>query len=291
MLKTLIIVGIIMGCVYGLIGLGYSIIYKASGIMNLAQGEMITMAAFLGYTFNTICGLPYWISLVLTLVAMFFFGVFIQSGLVANYQKRGVTGVYMILITFGLSRVMNGTEAVIFGSNPRRFESIFTMSTVELLGARMPPERVMCLFLAVAAMLFVHLFMTKTQTGIGMQACAMHPKAAEACGINVVRSNAITWGLASLVAGLCGMMLGPTYGLTLTLGAGLSQMGFASSVSGGMGNIYGAIIGGIIIGLVESLVGGYVNPMMKSLVAYIVLFVILAVRPTGLFNETTVRDV
>ena len=291
MLKSLIIVGIIMGCIYGLIGLGYSVIYKASGIMNLAQGEMITMAAYLGYTFTTVMGMPYWIGLILTLIVMFFYGVFIQSGVVANYQKRGVTGVYMILITFGLSRVMNGAEAVIFGSNPREFSSIFNTSSIAILGARLPPERIMCLFLAVFAMLGVHLFMTRTRTGVGMQACAMHPKAAEACGINVVRSNAITWGLASLVAGLCGMMLGPTYGLTLTLGAGLSQMGFASSVSGGMGNIYGAIIGGIIIGLVESLVGGYMSPMMKSLVAYIVLFVILAVRPTGLFNETAVRDV
>ena len=81
MLKSRIIVGIIMGCIYGLIGLGYSVIYKASGIMNLAQGEMITMAAYLGYTFTTVMGMPYWIglilTLILTLIVMFFYGVFI----------------------------------------------------------------------------------------------------------------------------------------------------------------------------------------------------------------------
>ena len=97
--------------------------------------------------------------------------------------------------------------------------------------------------------------------------------------------------LASVVAAMCGMMLGPIYGVTLLLGANLSQMGFASSVAGGMGNIYGAMVGGIIIGLIESLVGGYVNSTWKSMIAYLILFLILAVRPTGLFNEQAVRDV
>ena len=291
MLKSLIIVGLIMGSIYGLIGLGYSVIYRASGIMNLAQGELITLSAFLGYTFFGVCGLPYGVALILTVVIMFVLGVMIQKGLVARYQKRGVTGVYMLLITFGLSRVINGGEALIFGSNAKRFPSIFNVSTVNIMGAHLQPERIMCLFLALISMLLVHLFMTRTQTGIGMQACAMHSKAAEACGIDVVKSNGLTWGLASVVAAMCGMMLGPIYGVTLMLGANLSQMGFASSVAGGMGNIYGAMVGGIIIGLIESLVGGYVNSTWKSMIAYLILFLILAVRPTGLFNEQAVRDV
>ena len=123
------------------------------------------------------------------------------------------------------------------------------------------------------------------------RACASDALAAEACGINVVNSNAIVWGLASASAAICGMMLGPIYGAAITLGGKVGTKGMASSVSGGFGNIYGAMVGGLLLGMVESFVGGYVNSTMKDMVAYLLLFLMLCVRPTGLFNEQAIRDV
>lgn len=291
MLVSIIIAGLVMGAIYGMVGLGYSIIFRASGIMNLAQSEMVTLASLIGVTLYQTLGLPFWLSLALTMVIMFLFGALLQVGIVSRFNERGVKGIYMVLVTLGLSKIMNGSCELIFGANPVRFPPIFSVSTVKVLGTIITPERILSFFLSALAMLAIHLFLTRTKTGIATRACASDALAAEACGINVVNSNAIVWGLASASAAICGMMLGPIYGAAITLGSNVGTKGMASSVSGGFGNIYGAMVGGLLLGMVESFVGGYVNSTMKDMVAYLLLFLMLCVRPTGLFNEQAIRDV
>ncbi len=291
MLVSIIIAGLVMGAIYGMVGLGYSIIFRASGIMNLAQSEMVTLASLIGVTLYQTLGLPFWLSLALTMVIMFLFGALLQVGIVSRFNERGVKGIYMVLVTLGLSKIMNGSCELIFGANPVRFPPIFSVSTVKVLGTIITPERILSFFLSALAMLAIHLFLTRTKTGIATRACASDALAAEACGINVVNSNAIVWGLASASAAICGMMLGPIYGAAITLGSKVGTKGMASSVSGGFGNIYGAMVGGLLLGMVESFVGGYVNSTMKDMVAYLLLFLMLCVRPTGLFNEQAIRDV
>lgn len=291
MLVSIIIAGLVMGAIYGMVGLGYSIIFRASGIMNLAQSEMVTLASLIGVTLYQALGLPFWLSLALTMVIMFLFGALLQVGIVSRFNERGVKGIYMVLVTLGLSKIMNGSCELIFGANPVRFPPIFSVSTVKVLGTIITPERILSFFLSALAMLAIHLFLTRAKTGIATRACASDALAAEACGINVVNSNAIVWGLASASAAICSMMLGPIYGAAITLGGKVGTKGMASSVSGGFGNIYGAMVGGLLLGMVESFVGGYVNSTMKDMVAYLLLFLMLCVRPTGLFNEQAIRDV
>ena len=291
MLVSIIIAGLVMGAIYGMVGLGYSIIFRASGIMNLAQSEMVTLASLIGVTLYQTLGLSFWLSLVLTMVIMFLFGALLQVGIVSRFNERGVKGIYMVLVTLGLSKIMNGSCELIFGANPVRFPPIFSVSTVKVLGTVITPERILSFFLSALAMLAIHLFLTRTKTGIATRACASDALAVEACGINVVNSNAIVWGLASASAAICGMMLGPIYGAAITLGGKVGTKGMASSVSGGFGNIYGAMVGGLLLGMIESFVGGYVNSTMKDMVAYLLLFLMLCVRPTGLFNEQAIRDV
>ena len=291
MLISVIIAGLVMGAIYGMVGLGFSIIFRASGIMNLAQSEMITLASLIGVTLYQTVGLSFWLALALTMLIMFAFGALLQLGIISKYSDRGVAGIYMVLVTLGLSKVINGGCELIFGANPIQFPSVFSVSTVNILGAFVTPERILSLFLSALGMLVIHLFLTKTKVGIATRACASDAVAAEACGINVVKSNAVVWGLASAVAAMCGMMLGPIYGAAISLGSKVGTKGMASSVSGGFGNIYGAMVGGLLLGMVESFVGGYVNSTMKDMVAYLLLFLMLCVRPTGLFNEQSIRDV
>lgn len=291
MLLSVIVAGVIMGAIYGMVGLGYSIIFRASGIMNLAQGEFITLAAFIGLTLYENVGLPFWLALILTMLILFAYGALLQLGVISKLNARGVKGIYMILITLGISNIMNGADELIFGAQSRGFDPIFKTSSIAILGAHTTPERIMCFILSAIAMLVIHIFLTKTKLGIGTRACAMDPIAAEACGIDTVKSNAIVWAIAASVAAMCGMMLGPIYSVGLSLGASVSTKGMASSVSGGFGNIYGAMVGGMLLGVVESFVGGYVNATMRDMIAYLLLFLILAVRPTGIFNEQAVRDV
>lgn len=280
-----------MGSIYGMVGLGNSIIFRASGIMNMAQSEFITLGALIGVTLYQTLGLSYWVSLVLTMLIMFLYGMMLQLGVISKFTKKGVEGVYMILITLGISKIMNGACELIFGANNIRFPSFFSVTVINICGAYVTPEKITSLILAAVAMLLIHIFLTKTKTGIATRACASDSLAAEVCGIDVVRSNAIVWGLSASVGGMCGMMLGPIYAASITLGSSISTKGMASAVTGGFGNIYGTMVGGLILGMVESFVGGYVNSTMKDMVAYFLLFFILCVRPTGLFNEQAVREI
>ncbi len=291
MIVQLLVVGIIMGAIYGLIGLGYSIIYRASGVMNMAQGEFITLGAFVGLTLYRTLGLPYAVALILTIVFMFVFGFALEKGAISLFEKRGVKGIYMMMITLGIQRTLNGTEQAIWTGNSFGFPSVFPEKTINVLGVALTPEKILCFFLAAIGMLLVHLFLTKTKLGKSCRASAMDPIASEACGINVNTSNAITWAIAATVAAVAGMQLGPIYGVSIALGTKISNKGSSASTVGGFGNIYGAMLGGILIGMVESLVGGYVNAAMKDMVAYLVLFLMLAIRPTGILNEKAIRDV
>ena len=132
MLVSIIIAGLVMGAIYGMVGLGYSIIFRASGIMNLAQSEMVTLASLIGVTLYQTLGLPFWLSLALTMVIMFLFGALLQVGIVSRFNERGVKGIYMVLVTLGLSKIMNGSCELIFGANPVRFPPIFSVSTVKV---------------------------------------------------------------------------------------------------------------------------------------------------------------
>ena len=167
MLVSIIIAGLVMGAIYGMVGLGYSIIFRASGIMNLAQSEMVTLASLIGVTLYQALGLPFWLSLALTMVIMFLFGALLQVGIVSRFNERGVKGIYMVLVTLGLSKIMNGSCELIFGANPVRFPPIFSVSTVKVLGTIITPERILSFFLSALAMLAIHLFLTRTKTGTG----------------------------------------------------------------------------------------------------------------------------
>jgi branched-chain amino acid transport system permease protein len=118
----------------------------------------------------------------------------------------------------------------------------------------------------------------------------MDPVAARSCGINVAATTRITWAISTTVAGLAGIMVGPLYGVTTTLGTAMSAKGFASAVVGGYGDMYGAILGGGVLAGLESFSAGYISSTLKQLIAYVTVLLILFVKPRGLLNAESVKD-
>ena len=291
MFSIILVNSLIIGAIYGLIALGYSLIYRASGLMSFVQGDMITFGAYMGLTFFKVLGLPIYISFLLTFACAFAFGVLLERGVIRVLLNKNVIPIYIVLATIAISFIIQNAAQAGYGSVTQQFPQIFSKSTLTIFGVTSQTEAWVCLVVSLVLMVALHFFMTKTKFGTAMRGAAMDPLAAESCGINTSLSTGVTWGLSASIAAIAGMLLGPMYGVFMTLGAQIGKKGFAGAVIGGYGNMYGAMIGGMILGFIETFTAGYWNGTYKNFMAYVVLLLFLFIKPTGIFNEKAIQDV
>ena len=291
MFLSLVISGLAIGSVYSLIALGYSLIYKSSGLMSFVQGDVMTLGAFVGLTFYKLLNLPFALSLVLTLGTAFAFGMLLERGVVRPILNKRSSAIYIILATIAVAFIMQNGEQFIWGTKALQYPSVFKISTVKVFGTPVKPEMLVCLGATLVMMIILHLFMTKTRFGTAMRAASMDRMAAFSCGINVPMSTGVSWGISAAMAAVAGMLLGPMYGVYITLGAQIGRKGFSGAVAGGFGNMYGAMIGGLSMGVLETLIAGYVSSSLKNLFTFIVLILFLFLKPTGILNEKAIQDV
>lgn len=289
-LIMVLVSGLVLGCIYGLIALGYSLIYKASGMMNFSQGDILTIGSFLGYTFFGILHLPFWLSVLLTVLCAFGFGLCMEKFVIRKLVSKQVLAIYVVLATIAISYILQNSAQAVWSSKMLSYPKIFNISSLNIFGVSIQAESVLCVCLSFACMLVLHLFMKHSLFGVAMRAAAMDAKAAQACGINTSLSTGVTWGIAAGLAALAGVLLGPIYGVFISLGATIGRKGFAGAIMGGYGNMYGAIVGGIILGILETLTASYISSVYKDLVSYGVLLIFLFVKPTGLFNERAITE-
>lgn len=290
MFTRLLIAALVAGSIYGLIALGYSLIYRASGIMNLAQGDLMCLGGFLGYTFYSKLGFPFLIALALTIFCCFIVGFILEKIVIRPIFQKSTTTSVIILATVAVSYIIQSLEIIIWGAAPLSMPSFLSLATVKFMGVIYQTEAILCIGVAFITMLGVHFFMKKTSFGIAMRAAAMDPVAARSCGINVEQTTRMTWAISTAIAGLAGIMVGPLYGVTTTLGTYMSSKGFASAVVGGYGDMYGAILGGGVLASLESFSAGYISSTLKQLIAYLAVLFILFVKPRGLLNAESVKD-
>ena len=287
----LLIPGLCLGCVYGLNGVGASLLYKGSRTINNAQGSVVGIAALLGYTLQRSFGLGLLASTLISATVMFFFGVFLQVGIVAKVEKRSAANV--VVATLALSLILTSASNLIFGTivyesavitiNGSKYLHI-AAADVDILWSN-----IVAIGVSFAAMLGIHLFLNKTKFGAGMRAAAMDPMAAESCCVSVVMTRAVTWGLMSALGALGGCLTGPLFGVSTRIGVATGAKGNTGAVLGGYGNMYGAIIGGIIIGLVETAFGYIYSPYQMAFTNALFL-VFLLLLPRGIMNEKALEE-
>lgn len=290
MFVQILISGFVIGCVYGLIALGYSLIYKASGMMNFTQGDVLTLGAFLGYTFYSLLGLPYWLALLLTVLVAFLFGLFMEKFVIRKLMNKHVLLIYIVLATIAVQYILQNTIQAIWSTKMLSYPQVFPVASLKILGVSVKCESAFCIFMSFLSMAGLQFFMKHTKFGTAMRASAMNQNAAQACGINTSLSTGVTWGIAAGMAALAGILLGPIYGVYIMLGATIGRKGFAGAIMGGYGNFIGAIVGGILLGLLETFVAGYFSSTYKDMIAYAVLLLFLFIKPTGLFNEQAITE-
>ncbi|MGI6160530.1 MAG: branched-chain amino acid ABC transporter permease [Christensenellales bacterium] len=282
--------GLVTGCMYGLIGIGYSTIYRASGMMTLAQGDLFSLGAYLCWTFYRLLGIPFVISVLMGMTILFIIGMLIEKGYIGAMMKKSAPIIFIVVGTVAIATIIQSAVTMLWPWSVLHFPPILKTTSIIIAGAEFRPEIFVAVGVSLACMIGMHFFMKKSKFGTAMRAAAQDPKAAQACGVNVAMTTRITWGIASAVAALGGCMLGPLYGLYAKLGQSIGEKGFAGAVAGGYGNMYGAMVGGLLIGLVEIFAAGYLDSSYKDFVAYGLLLLVLVVRPTGIFNEQAIRS-
>lgn len=284
MLGQLLIGGISVGCIYALIGLGYNLIYSASGLMSFVQGEIFMLGAYVAFSIQELMGIHPFFAFFLTIAIMFGFGILMQKSMISPLLKRGAQQIHIVLATIGLSIFLKNLAMLVWGSNVKNFPSAFGEYPVIIGNLFISPQQIGIVVITVICMVVLHLFMNKTKAGTSLRAAAQDPMAAGVMGINVPLTVGMAWALAAVLSAIAGILLAPIYGVYPRMGAILSTKGFAAAVLGGYGNMYGAIIGGLIFGIVETLAAGYISSALKDIVSFGVLILVLFVMPHGILR-------
>jgi len=284
--------GLLIGFVYGLLGLGIVIIFRASEAFNFAIGEFLVVGAFLFYIFYFDLHLPFLIALPLGLVAAGGVGAFIER--LSIKPLLGRSGLSMTIITLGLASVLRACVQLIFGAHSYSFSIEMPDASLEFGSLLFPSERVWAGVLSLAAFGFIIFFLFRTRWGVAIRATSESQSKALAFGIDARFILLMVWALSSMCIAVAGVMISNFGALSYLTGiSGLRAIPVV--LIGGMDSIGGAVIGGLIVGLCEALVGSYVEPLglvgFKDVAPYLLLLIVLFIRPYGLFGTIRIERV
>ncbi len=280
----LLISGIAQGCIYGLIALGFVLIYKATETVSFAQGELMMLGAFGGLAGMTFLGFPFWLSVLCAIAGMALFGALLER--VVIRPILGQPAFSIVMLTIGIGYVARGLITMIpnIGTETHTLPVPYKDQIWKVGGLVLNVEQ-MVVIVATALLCGILFTVFKySKIGIAMQASSQNQLAAYYMGIPVKRINGLVWGLAAAVAAIAGLLLAPITFVHANMGF-IGLKAFPAAVVGGFGSLPGAIVGGLIIGIVESLSGFYLPDGFKDIAAYVVVLIMLMVKPNGLFGE------
>jgi branched-chain amino acid transport system permease protein len=284
----LTITGLSNGAILALAALGFALIYKATGVINFAQGEFLLIGAYAIFAAVASYGLHWSLAVIVAVVLAVILGLLIERSVLR--PMIGESPVAVIMVTIGLAAVLRAIVQVFFGTTPRRMPSFIPTGSVSVGDVTLPLERLFAIGLALFVMIAFSLFFTRSRYGIAMRAVADDQQAALTVGISVRRVFALAWALAAVSAVVGGLLVANITGVS----AGVAEFGlvvFPVVILGGLDSILGTIVGGFVIGLLVQYTAGYISGGLSQVIPFIALVIILMVRPYGLFGEVRIERV
>lgn len=283
MLTQILIGGVATGCIYAVVGLGFTLVYRTLKMVNFAQGHVFMAGTFLGLMIAQRVSLPALPLLLLVGGVAFLIGMVLERVVFRRlYHNHEV----FVVGSIGLGIVlMNGTR--IFFPEPVPFPKVFGSEIIEIGTARFQEAYLWVVGCTVVLVALLHSLFSYTRTGRALRAVASDAEIAGAVGVNVRRAIGQTFGLSFAVAAIAGVLIGPLYFVSFDMGEMVGLKAFSAAVFGGINSIPGTILGGIVIGVLENVAGLYISSAYKDLVAFVILLVMLIWRPTGLLGRET----
>ncbi|MFL5437929.1 MAG: branched-chain amino acid ABC transporter permease [Myxococcales bacterium] len=278
--------GLAIGGVYALVALGIALIYRATNVVNFAQGEFCMLGAYTMVFATQTLGVDYPIAFALALGAMALLGLVFALGI--YYPLRNRTFLPVIIATIGASIMFQNGALVVFGPSPERLRPVIEGGTAGGITAGdvfFDYQYVVLLAVTVVLVALQYLFFEHTLLGKKMQATSQDKDMARLLGIPVTRMIALTFVYSTVLGGLAGILVAPIFFVTHKMGAVLGFKAFAATIAGGFGDVRGAIIGGLALGVVETFGAAYVSIVYKDGFAFLLLILFLLLRPQGIFGE------
>lgn len=286
----LIFGGISQGCIYGLIALGFVLIYKATETISFAQGELMMVGAFGALALTKFLGLTYGFAALSAIAALALIGLLLERLVIR--PVLGQTALAIVLITLGLGYIARGLVAMIpdIGTETHTLQVPYAGKVLDVGGAVISYDHLMVIGSTLVVSLFLYVMFRFSKIGIAMRATSQNQLAAHYMGIPVKRINGLVWSMAAALACLAGILLAPITFIHVNMGfIGLKAL--PAAVVGGFTSLPGALLGGIIIGLVEAFSGFYLPEGFKEVSAYVVMLLVLLLYPEGLLGERTSKKV
>jgi branched-chain amino acid transport system permease protein len=284
LILQILVAGIAQGCVYGLIALGFVLIYKATETVNFAQGELMMLGAFAGFAFMAM-GLPFWLAVLAAVAVMAGFGLVVERLVIRPVLGQPAFSIVMLTFAIGYIARSGITMLPGIGTETNMLAVPYKGMVVGAGGVVLAAEQVVIIGVTTLLCFGLWLLFRFTRIGIAMQASSQNQLAAYYMGIPVQRLNGLVWSLAAAVATAAGLMLAPITFVHANMGF-IGLKAFPAAIVGGFSSLPGAIVGGVIIGLVEALSGFYLPEGFKDVMPYVVVLVMLTVKPTGLFGDS-----
>ncbi len=273
--------GVVVGSIYGLIAIGFTAVFNATGIVNFAQGDFSMLGALLAIA-ALAAGVP-----LLPAIAIAVLAVGLAASVIERVAIRPVGADVLrgIIITIGVGVCLQGVAVILWGTDAYPLRAFSGEKPIVLGGVTIPPQALWVVGTAAVLMLALHVFLTRTYFGKAFRACALNPFAASLMGIPTERMRLASFFLSGLIGAVAGIIIAPIALMQYDSGIFLGIKGFVACIIGGFGNPIGAAVGGLLLGVLESMATGYLSSGYKNAIAFVVLLVFLFVRPGGLFGE------
>ncbi|MFL5967032.1 MAG: branched-chain amino acid ABC transporter permease [Gaiellaceae bacterium] len=286
-----VVAGLASGAVYAGLALAIVLIYRTTGTINFAQGEMATFTTFIAWSLMN-HGLTFWEACPIVIAIAFVGGIAIERTVMRPFERGPV--VTSVIVTLGLALVLNGLMSVIWGGGDRTFDGGFSTRTIKFAGAHISVQYIGMIGMLAVLVVLLALFFRFTKVGLALRASALNAASSRLVGVRVGWMFALGWGLAAVVGAIAGLLIAPIESLGPNMMQVILLYAFAAAVLGGLDSPVGAVVGGLLLGLVITLVGryvGYVGQTLKLPVALLLILGLLVVRPGGLFGRVAARRV
>lgn len=284
--------GLTVGAIYALVALGFTLIYKASDIINFAQGEFVMLPAFFVLIAMGL-GLPVWLALLLALAASVFVLGFLFMRLIVEPMRRhkGGGGLPLVIATMALAIFLKESVKEFYGAEAQPYPELFSSGTWDVLGAAVSVTDVANLLISLGVVVALTLFLNRTRTGRAMQATAQNPEVATILGVDTRRMVLYTFLINAALAALASFLITPFYLAKFSNGEYLGLIAFIAAIVGGFNQIRGALAGGLLIGVLDNLTATYVTAEYRAALPLVLLIVIILWRPEGLLGTSEGRNV
>ncbi len=284
----LLVAGLSVGSIYALVALGLVMTYKASDVLNFAQGEILTAGAYIALLFSVTLKLPYYQSFFLTIIVVAGLGILLER--VAFRSLIKAPAFTIIIATLAVGQMIKNLIRLIWQSDVHRLPPPFEISTWKWHGIRVNPQAVWVIGCTVVIAGVLATFFRSSWLGKAMRSVSQNQQGARLMGISVERVFSLTWAISAAMGAAAGILIAPLIGVYPDMGLVLVKA-FVASIIGGFTSLPGAVVGGLVVGLIETFSGAYISSTFKDFAAFILLIALLMFRPYGLFGSKQARRV